>query len=399
MKKLIQTIILLGLLPAGAVAQTIYSQGTIAVNNLTVENAEVRLLASPADNEGYDTLGVAYSESNGYYTVMGELLEGQTEPFIETDACPGIHYPLELALSDTIDVNCGEDAFTDVGVFIGTYPLDGDNMTWYFMTNVSNNVESYLWSIDGSTYNSSTVTHTFAASGTYEVDLTLAGIAGQSVTVSITVNAGSGVTPNCEALYFPIHDTLPDNNVYFVNASLGNNLSYSWDFGDGGTSTEQFPTYVFGDEAVMHNVCLTITGDDCNDEYCMLISGTSGSGLIANGHKVTPDLSKANGFTFIAIPVPGTPTGQNEIENQIPLGVYPNPSTGNVTLEMNLKNGGNGIVKITDITGKNVLEQNVVTVNSLNTLSINIENLTDGIYLIQYLGKQNSKVQKVVLQR
>ena len=399
MKKLIQTIILLGLLPAGAVAQTVVSQGTIAVNNLTVEDAEVRLLASPADNDGYDTLGVAYSESNGYYTVVGELLEGQTDPFMETDACPGIHYPLQLAVSDTINVNCGEDAFTDVGVFIGAYSLDSDNMNWYFMTNISSNVESYSWSIDGSTYNSSTVTHAFAASGTYEVELTLAGPEGQSVTVSISVTAGSDVTPNCEALFFPIHDTLPDNNVYFVNSSLGNNLTYSWDFGDGGTSTEQFPTYVFGDEAVMHNVCLTITGDECNDEFCMEISGTSGSGLIAQGEKPSTQLSKENGFTFIAIPVPGTPTGQNEIENQIPLGVYPNPSTGNVTLEMNLKNSGNGIVKITDITGKNVLEQNVVTVSSLNTISLNIENLTDGIYLIQYLGKQNSKVQKVVLQR
>ena len=400
MKKLIQTILLLGIVPAVAVGQTITSQGSISVDNELVANTEIRLLANSANPAELDTLGVATSDVSGYYFIIGNLEDGQSAPYIESDACPDMHFPVALSGNDTINISCGNDStLANTDLQIGAYAFGDDNMSWFFMNNLSNNILSYTWSIDGSTYSSSTVNHTFDEAGTYEVELTVALSDTESLSATTTVIAGAGAN-NCEALFIALQDSTPDGSIYFVNASLGNNLSYFWDFDDGTTSTEQYPTHEYGDAAVMYNVCLTITGDDCSDTYCLLMNGDGdGSGLIASGEKPSTNLAKDGGFTFVVIPMPGLATGQNEIENQIPLGVYPNPSTGNVTLEMNLKNGGNGIVKITDITGKNVLEQNVVTVNSLNTLSINIENLTDGIYLIQYLGKQNSKVQKVVLQR
>ncbi len=399
MKKLIQTIFLLGLVPAVAVGQTLSSQGFVTVDNELVVNTEVRMLANSANPSGIDTLDVVMSDASGYYYIIGDLLEGQSAPFIETDACPDMHYPVVLSGNDTINISCGDSSFTDVGLYVGAYPLDADNMSWYFMNNLGNNDLSYSWTIDGSSYSTAGVTHTFDEPGTYIAELTVILDSGESLSATKTIIAGSGAN-NCEALFFALPDSTPDGSVYFVNASLGSNLSYFWDFDDGSTSNEQYPTHLYGDAAVMYNVCLTITGDDCNETYCIEINGQGdGSGLITSGIKPSTNLSKADGFTFVVVPMAGAPTGQNDIENQIPLGVFPNPSTGTVTLELNLKNGGNGIVKMTDISGKTVLETNVATVSNLNIVSINLNDLADGVYLIQYLGDQNSKVQKVVLQR
>lgn len=46
-----------------------------------------------------------------------------------------------------------------------------------------------------------------------------------------------------------------------------NATSWSWDFGDGSTSTIQNPTHTYSQQGTFH-VCLTITKDTCSDTYC-----------------------------------------------------------------------------------------------------------------------------------
>ena len=78
----------------------------------------------------------------------------------------------------------------------------------------------------------------------------------------------------------PIADFSVDNNyscnipmtVQFTNNSMGNNLSYLWDFADGGTSTQENPTNTYTSYQV-YNVCLYIDGDlGLRDTSCQEIT-------------------------------------------------------------------------------------------------------------------------------
>ncbi len=57
-------------------------------------------------------------------------------------------------------------------------------------------------------------------------------------------------------------------SVSFEDDSRGHIISWSWDFGDGGTSMLQNPVHIF-QEAILYEVCLTITADNgCTDQIC-----------------------------------------------------------------------------------------------------------------------------------
>ncbi|MFK7784791.1 MAG: PKD domain-containing protein [Crocinitomicaceae bacterium] len=57
--------------------------------------------------------------------------------------------------------------------------------------------------------------------------------------------------------------------ISFGNASTGSNLSYYWEFGDGGTSILQNPQHAYLTTGIF-NACLTVTtpGGGCSDTYC-----------------------------------------------------------------------------------------------------------------------------------
>src|SRR5436305_2241328 len=73
--------------------------------------------------------------------------------------------------------------------------------------------------------------HVYAAAGTYVATLTVSNLGGQSnKSQFVSVSAGSAPVA---AFYF----TVNGNQVNFVDKSAGGPTSWSWSFGDGGTST------------------------------------------------------------------------------------------------------------------------------------------------------------------
>ena len=72
--------------------------------------------------------------------------------------------------------------------------------------------------------------------------------------------------------------------------------------------------------------------------------------------------------------------------------VYPNPSNGEFTVELN--NGINKTIQVTDVAGRVVL-----TTTSLNDkVNVNINNLTNGIYFVKIVSNNVTEVIKVVKQ-
>jgi hypothetical protein len=87
---------------------------------------------------------------------------------------------------------------------------------------------------------------------------------------------GSYTDTLCHAAFSAIPDSLTSLPFYyhFKDISSGNINSWSWDFGDGFTSTEQNPSHQFGAQGT-YEICLTvkdlnnITG--CSDQICQEI--------------------------------------------------------------------------------------------------------------------------------
>ena len=80
-------------------------------------------------------------------------------------------------------------------------------------------------------------------------------------------------------------------NATFVNTSMGNgDLSYTWDFGDGNTSTMQDATHTYAEEG-NYTVCLVVT-DGCGiDVYCEDVSIFFTCDVNANFDAILNDLT------------------------------------------------------------------------------------------------------------
>ena len=119
---------------------------------------------------------------------------------------------------------------------------------------------SYVWKKDNTLFSPSQINSTYTAttSGNYSVTVTnSSGCSQTSVNQTVTVNPK------------PVVDfTFTDNqcsgdSVLFSTTSSG--VTYTWNFGDGGTSSQQNPTHTyisFGCSAQSFNVSLTIIGSN-----------------------------------------------------------------------------------------------------------------------------------------
>lgn len=184
-------------------------------------------------------------------------------------------YTIEVVGTDT--TSCSDSFSVQVEVFPNpiasfTFSPDGDCATTpiVFTNNSTNTVPgtTYFWDFgDGNTSTSENPTHAYAAGGTYNATLTVTNILGCTDSYSTTVNAlnvpllggiigddGDGNTINC---------LLPGNPTTSQTVSFFNNttgaVSYTWDFGNGNTSTDPNPSN-FYDTFGTFPVTMTATG-------------------------------------------------------------------------------------------------------------------------------------------
>lgn len=146
----------------------------------------------------------------------------------------------EFTVSDCVLVQFSTDGITD---------LDGDSL-------------SYKWDFGDKT--SSTVSnplHLYTADGTYNVTLVVSDKAGQKTFKKTVVikNNGCEVQPINPNFTFTV-DPQASNKVAFSNGSIAEGRTYSWEFGDGQTSTEENPVHIYSNNGI-YTVVLTVTED------------------------------------------------------------------------------------------------------------------------------------------
>jgi gliding motility-associated-like protein len=124
----------------------------------------------------------------------------------------------------------------------------------------NSSIATYRWQFhDGSTASGSTATHTYNAMGSFPVKLAVVNAEGckDSITKNVLV---SDVKADFD---ISVNDVCGGKPIKFINLSSANAATYLWDFGDGTTSTDTFPTHVYSQEK-NYTIKLTVTdGKGC----------------------------------------------------------------------------------------------------------------------------------------
>ncbi|MBX3252614.1 MAG: PKD domain-containing protein [Chitinophagaceae bacterium] len=127
-------------------------------------------------------------------------------------------------------------------------------------------IASWTWDFgDGQTQNFTTApfTHTYSDTGSFVVKLMVTDNA--SCTHEFISDDTIRVTHPTAAFGADYQLFCPGLELPFRDSSAGNNLTYNWSFGDGQTSTDQYPLHTYTTEGV-YSVKLTITDDTgCKD--------------------------------------------------------------------------------------------------------------------------------------
>ena len=148
--------------------------------------------------------------------------------------------------------------------------------------------------------------------------------------------------------------------IHFSYSGSGDYSSISWDFGDGATSSLPNPSHTFSDTG-SHMVCVTVINDCGSNIYCLEVEAPTGienTGSAAAGVKV-----------------------------------YPNPASQSITVA---GAGSGSKLSLYDVTGALVLEQSL---QSSLPVSLNISQLPDGVYILQFTDSKGKRGMTRVVKR
>jgi PKD repeat protein len=166
---------------------------------------------------------------------------------------------------------------------------------------------SYAWDFgDGGTSTQQNPTHTYTAPGNYTVTVTVSDGKGgtDSESLPITVHQANRA-PTVTASRTPTGVIQPGTEVSFTaNASDPDNdpLTYAWDFGDGGTSTQQNPTHTYANPGI-YTAKVTVSdgrGGTATDEVSVNVAGPNQNPTVSASRTPTGNVRVGNPISFSA---------------------------------------------------------------------------------------------------
>ncbi|MBN9299055.1 MAG: PKD domain-containing protein [Filimonas sp.] len=131
-------------------------------------------------------------------------------------------------------------------------------------------ISKYFWDFgDGTTNNSGTLsntTHTYTATQQYDVVLTVTNSYGCGITVSKPAAVeGVGAVASVFAANKTVLCDLSEAAVFSNNSTGPGTLTYTWDFGDGTTSTDKTPSHVYTQKGTYTIKLTTSSSEGCTN--------------------------------------------------------------------------------------------------------------------------------------
>lgn len=225
-----------------------------------------------------------------------------------------------------------------------TYVCSTDSLLF---TNNSTDAVSYAWSVPGANPATSSQVNpyfSFSTSGNYTVTLNVTGPGGSDSEVQ-TLNIEVDLAPVSQFTVNTNTVDIASPNITFTNTSQNAN-GYFWDFGDGGTSTDENPWHTYQQTGTFEVMCIAINGVCENDTSWTTIHVIDAS-----------DLSQFNKST---------------------VQIFPNP----INNEFNIDLGNlfpDGQIQILDSRGRVILEKKITS----SVIQINSSAFSKGLYIIK----------------
>lgn len=289
---------------------------------------------------------------------------------------------------DSIRIGTPGSSGMCLGSVDATFSASDSVGTVTFTNNATGTGPVYFWDFgDGTSSSVVGSTSHYYSPGTYTVCLTVYETGGtyDSCQYCSTVTVGSSSGP-CDATFTIVQDSSNLFNYFIYNNTTSSSptMTYFWDFGDGTSSTLQYPSHTYPSSGPYY-LCLTVTDSSplfsCTNTFC---------DSLAAGHASVP----------ITVSVVNTTTNINEAAVSSSLENYPNPFSGSTIISYSVSKEANVELNIVDLLGNRVaaLENNTKAEGNY-TITWNAENVAEGMYLIQM--KVNGKVstRKIIISK
>ena len=274
---------------------------------ITNVNAQADFSASPL--KGCTPLTVAYSDlSINASSWNWDLGNGNTSTLQNPSAIyynPG-KYTIKLTIVDksgkTYSITKSQfvQAFKSPKANFTPNPITvclGEKITFTENSSIGDtNIVKYSWDMgDGTVLSSKSPAHQYGASGKYSVSLVVTDANGcqdkiQKVQI-VTVNP----KPTAQFKMDSAYDCKVPTFIPFINASIGNGLSYRWDFGDGKGSTTMNPRHEYTKLGTYSPKLVVVDKNGCKDSITL----TKGLYLGPLNPDFTSDITKSCGSSVI----------------------------------------------------------------------------------------------------
>ncbi|MES2512801.1 MAG: PKD domain-containing protein [Bacteroidota bacterium] len=319
----------------------------------------------------FSSYNPTHSLPNGNYPVILRVFSGGA-------FCDSVYHMVTVA--------CGGGTTTPTGCNASFTSYTDSNCVTHFV-NTSTGSSYGIFNINGTTYTATANPNVSLPNGTYSAYLTTYNTFGvcDSVSQMVTVACGTGTTtPTCQvnAGFQIFADSVNAGNYFAYNTSTGNGgLSYLWNFGDGTTSTQQYPFHQYaipGQYVVCVTVTNTIGGLSCTDTDC----DSSSVQRIASGFLMSQ----------LSI-LPQTVTGIHKMEMVTGVKAFPNPFADELTVEAISIDNAKLIYVLTDALGRTVATGDLN--NSKAQISTN--DLAKGFYSLSITNEKGNNLKTIKL--
>jgi len=182
----------------------------------------------------------------------------------------------------------------------------------------------------------------------------------------------------CSINFTVIPDSLGGDVIWILpSANINQAEQVTWDFGDGTTSNDLFPTHTYAGDGP-YTLCVTALFNEPNGGYCSITYCAVLTYEMLN----PPGVVIESGFT-INILNNSVVLSANEFEQVESIKLWPNPATDLVFLSYDLQQNSNVTIKILDVTGKLILSFNNLGQPGINNFNFNVESLNVGLYFVE----------------
>ncbi len=210
-------------------------------------------------------------------------------------------YPIELIVSNA---NCADTAIETITIIapvpIASFqgPAQGCRPLEVQFSNNSQYGDTYLWDFgDGGVSTQFEPKYTYYNPGVYTVTLTVIGSGGQDIQtqqliIEVYQNPSAFFTVTPSTVFIPNEPILLFNLSNFAS-------TYLWDFGDGNTSTDEFPQHFYTQVGVYDITLIASTPNNCIDTFTLSSAVEALSkGDISVPNAFTPSTTGGNGGLF-----------------------------------------------------------------------------------------------------